>query len=187
VEIELVQPNTPVPWWAQFLPLLVVAGILVWRFMRPQRISVTRMWIQPIVLVALAGWAIYASEQLNPAPGWEIAAGLAIGAIAGVPFGILRGMHTDVRPTERPGVMYLGSSWATIAIFIAAFALRTVIRVTMPNHGSLSSVIGDGLLAFAIVFIATSYIVIVGKYREELAGRLAAPPAPQSVKEEEEA
>jgi hypothetical protein len=187
VEIELVQPSATVPWWAQFLPLLVVAGILVWRFMRPQRISVTRMWIQPIVLVALAGWAIYASEQLNPAPGWEIAAALAIGAVAGVPFGVLRGMHTDVRPTDRPGVMYLGSSWATIAIFIAAFALRTVIRVTMPNRGSLSSAIGDGLLAFAIVFIATSYVVIVRKYREEVAGRLAVPPLPRPSGEEKEA
>ncbi|MEO6836007.1 MAG: hypothetical protein ABI231_08910, partial [Candidatus Tumulicola sp.] len=75
------QPSPNVPWWLQLLPLVVVAAILIFRFIRPQRISVTRMWIQPIVLVLLTGWAIYTTETLNPAPGWEIAAALVAGAI----------------------------------------------------------------------------------------------------------
>ncbi|MGB6414431.1 MAG: hypothetical protein WBF19_13875, partial [Candidatus Cybelea sp.] len=62
--------------------------------LRPQRISVTRMWVSPIILCALTAWVIYANNLLNPAPPFEIALGLLIGAIAGVPFGILRGMHT---------------------------------------------------------------------------------------------
>jgi sugar phosphate permease len=166
------------PWWLQLLPLAVVVVVLAIRLVRPQRISVTRMWIQPLILVALIGWAIYASQMLNPTPGWEIAAALAIGAIAGVPFGILRGVHTDVRPTQRAGVMYLGSSWMTVLIFAVAFGLRAVIRLVMPHRGSLSGAIGDGLLAFAIAFVAASYIVIFRKYEAEVAGRLAAPPAP---------
>jgi hypothetical protein len=134
------------------------------RMLRPQRISVTRMWISPIVLCALTAWVIYANNLLNPAPPYEIAIGVIIGALAGLPFGILRGTHTDVRPTDRPGVMYLGSSWVTLAIFAAAFGLRYVIRLLMPQHGSLTGTIGDGLLAFAITFIAASYFVIFRKY-----------------------
>lgn len=103
---------------------------------------------------------------------------MLIGAIAGVPFGILRGIHTDVRPTDRPGVMYLGSSWVTIAIFLVAFGLRSGVRFMMPRHGSLTGAVGDGLLAFAIAFIIASYVVIARKYREEVAGRLASQPAP---------
>lgn len=164
--------------WMQFLPIAIVAIVLVVRFIRPQRISVTRMWIQPIILCALAAWVIYETEKLNPAPSWEILVALVVGALAGIPLGVLRGVHTDVRPTDRPGVMYLGSSWITMSIFIVAFALRTVVRIVMPHRGSLSSAIGDGLLAFAIAFIATSYVAIVRKYQEEVAGRLAAPPAP---------
>jgi hypothetical protein len=175
------QSNTNVPWWAQLLPLVVVVAVLAVRFVRPQRISVTRMWIQPLILVVLTGWAIYASEILNPAPGWEIVVALLIGAVAGVPFGVLRGMHTDVRPTERRGVMYLGSSWVTIVIFVVAFGLRSVIRLLMPHRGSLSSAIGDGLLGFAIAFIAASYVVIFRKYEAEVAGRLAAPAPPPQV------
>lgn len=122
------------------------------------------MWITPLVFCALGGFAVYATQRLEPAPVWEIAAGLIVGLIAGVPFGILRGMHTDVRPADRPGVMYLGSSWMTIAIYLVAFGLRFVVREMMPHRGALAAVIGDALLGFAIAFIATSYIVIFRKY-----------------------
>ncbi len=122
------------------------------------------MWITPILLCVLTAWVIYANELLNPAPPAEIALGLIVGAAAGIPFGILRGMHTDVRPTDRPGVMYLGSSWVTLAIFAGAFALRYGARMLMPYRGSLAATIGDALLAFAIAFIATSYVVIFRKY-----------------------
>ena len=127
------------------------------------------MWIAPILLCALTAWAIYANQLLNPAPPLEIALGLILGAVAGIPFGILRGMHTDVRPTDRRGVMYLGSSWITVAIFAGAFVLRYGARMLMPHRGSLAATIGDALLAFAIAFIATSYFVIFRKY-ERLVG-----------------
>jgi hypothetical protein len=166
------------PAWARLLPLIIVVVILAVRFLRPQRISITRMWIAPIVLCGLTVWVIYVNQKLNPAPPLEIILGLVVGGLAGIPFGFLRGMHTDVRPTERPGVMYLGASWATLAIFVLAFGIRYAVRAVMPQHGSLAGTIGDALLAFAIAFIATSYVVIFRKYEAEVAGRLASPPPP---------
>ena len=126
------------------------------------------MWITPILFCALAAFVVYANQRLEPAPFLEIAGGLIVGLVAGVPFGILRGMHTDVRPADRPGLMYLGSSWMTIAIFLVAFGLRFVVREVMPHRGALAGVIGDALLGFAIAFIATSYIVIFRKYESAL-------------------
>ena len=158
------------PPWAQFLPLAIVAILLVVRIARPQRISVTRMWVSPIILVVLCAGAIYFGEALDPAPGWEIGVALCAGAVAGVPFGVLRGVHTDVRPTGKPGVMYLGSSWITGAIFIVAFGIRYAARAFAAGHGSVSSAIGDGALAFAIAFIVARYVVIYRKYESELAG-----------------
>jgi hypothetical protein len=175
------QTNTAAPAWAQFVPLVIVVAVLAVRLVRPQRISVTRMWVTPIIFCAISAWAIYAAQILNPAPPWEIATGLIIGAAAGIPFGILRGIHTDVRPTDRPGVMYLGSSWATITIFAAAFALRYSARTLMPHRGSLASIVGDGALAFAITFIVTSYLSMYRKYERELEGKSAAPPAPSET------
>jgi hypothetical protein len=154
-----------------------VVAILAVRLLRPQKISVTRMWVTPIILCALTAWVIYANQMLNPAPPMEIALGLIVGALAGIPFGILRGMHTDVRPTERQGVMYLGSSWVTLVIFAVAFGLRYAVRAFMPQHGSLSATIGDALLAFAIAFIAASYVIIFRKY-ERLAHTLPPPAKP---------
>ncbi len=141
-------------------------ALLAVRMIRPQKISVTRLWLTPIILCGLTAWVIYANNMLNPAPAFEIALGLLVGALAGIPFGILRGMHTEVRPTERRGVMYLGSSWVTLAIFAVAFGLRYGVRFAAPHRGSLSSAVGDALLAFAIAFIATSYLVIFRKYEQ---------------------
>jgi hypothetical protein len=143
-----------------------VVVVLAVRMLRPQRISVTRMWVSPIILCALTAWVIYANNLLNPAPPAEIVLGLVAGAVIGLPFGVLRGMHTDVRRTDRPGVMYLGSSWATLLIFAVAFGLRYAIRMMLPQHGSLTSIVGDALLAFAIAFIAASYYVIFRKYEQ---------------------
>ena len=172
------QPSSEAPVWAQFLPLVIVAGLMIYRMARPQRIGVTRLWLSPLILCAIAAFSIYATERINPAPVWEIALSLAVGLVAGIPFGLLRGHHTDVRLTDKPGVMYLASSWITGLIFIGAFGLRFAIRLAMPQHGSLTTVIGDGLLAFAIAYIGTSYLAIYKKYQAELAGRIAAPPAP---------
>jgi hypothetical protein len=69
-----------------------------------------------------------------------------------------------VRPTERRGVMYLGSSWITLLVFLAAFGLRSGVRALIPQHGSLTGIIGDALLGFAIAFIVASYVVIFRKY-----------------------
>jgi hypothetical protein len=122
------------------------------------------MWIAPILLCGLMGFVIYSTNVLRPAPPFEIALGLVVGAICGIPFGILRGIHTDVRPTDRRGVMYLGSSWVTVVIFLVAFGLRFGIREIMPSDSNLAGPIGDGLLAFAIAFIVASYVVIFRKY-----------------------
>jgi len=142
----------------------VVVALLAVRMIRPQKISVTRMWVTPILFCGLMVWVIYANQLINPAPPFEIALGLIVGVVAGLPFGVLRGIHTDVRPTERPGVMYLGSSWITLAIFVVAFGLRFGIREMMPQRGSLTGAVGDALLAFAIAFIVASYFVIFRKY-----------------------
>lgn len=164
--------------WVQFIPLIVVVALLARRMAKPQRISVTRMSVMPVILCLLSAWVIYENERLFPAPPLEIGLALLIGAIAGLPFGILRGMHTTVRPTERPGVMYLGSSWATLAIFVVAFVLRYAVRAVVPAHAAITAVVGDALLAFAIVFLAVSYAVIFRKYEAEAAAMPPPAPAP---------
>ena len=47
--------------------------------------------------------------------------------------------------------------------------MRYGVRMLMPHRGSLAATIGDALLAFAIAFIATSYLVIFRKYERLIA------------------
>lgn len=139
--------------------------MLAVRLSRPTRISIRRLWIGPIVLAAIAALAIYASQTMEPAGAWQIAVAMLGGLVVGTPLGVLRGLHTDVRPTDRKGVMQLGASWVVIVIFAGAFALRALLRFALPQHGAVAALVGDGLLAFAVGFVVAGYFVIYRKYR----------------------
>ena len=160
----------------QIIVWIFVVGLVLYRSSRPQRISVTRMWIMAAVLMLVAAMVIYSGETLFPAPAWQIALGLLIGTAAGIPVGLLRGAHTQVSTTDRPGVLHLGPSWATAAIYLAAFGVRAIIRFFVPMNSPLGTVAGDGALMFAIVILATTYYVVYRKYEALSAAQTQAAP-----------
>ncbi len=164
------QPSSAVvPMWMNALPVLVLVLVLAWRMSRPMRGIVVRLWNPRVIVIGLAGWLIYATDVMTPAPAWQIAVGVAIGVIVGIPAGFLRGKHTDVRPAEKPGVMYLGTSWQTALVFIGAFVLRFAARELMPHAGNLAAVTGDACMGFAMTLLIASYFVIFRKYEVALA------------------
>ena len=146
------------------LILAVILALVLYRSSRPQRISVTRMWIFAGILIALAILLLYESVVLFSPPLWELAAAVVLGLIAGIPLGLLRGHHTQVSATDRHGVMQLGPSWQTAAIYIGAFGARYLIRYVLPPTSSIGNVVGDGLLFFAIGIIAATYFAVYQKY-----------------------
>lgn len=145
---------------------IVVVALILYRASRPQRTSVTRMWITAGILMVAAGFAVYSYEMLNPAPVWQIALAIVLGIAAGIPVGVLRGHHTQVSATEKHGVMKLGPSWATAGIYLGAFGLRALIRFLVPIMSPIGTVVGDGLLVFAIAIVGTTYFVVYQKYEQ---------------------
>jgi hypothetical protein len=143
----------------------VVGALVIYRVSVPRRVSVTRMWVMAGILMALAVLAIVAYERMNPAPAWEIAIAIVGGLVAGIPVGLLRGYHTKVSATERPGVMQLGASWATAGIYLGAFALRAGIRYLVPMTSPAGSIVGDALLVFAIAIVGASYYAVYRTYQ----------------------
>lgn len=143
---------------------IVLIALIVFRASRPQKISVLRMWVSPVLLMALAGFAIYATERLHPTPLWEVAIAVIVGLAAGIPIGALRGRHTEVHATEKHGLMLMGASWATALLYVGAFALRFAIRLVVPLTSPAGTAVGDGLLAFAIAIVAATYFVVYRKY-----------------------
>ncbi len=143
---------------------IVIVALVLFRASRPQRISVTRMWIMASILMLVAAFAVYSTESVFHAPVWQIAVAVLLGIAAGIPVGMLRGHHTQVSATERRGVMRLGPSWATALIYLAAFAVRGAIRFFVPVNSPFGTVVGDGVLVFAIAIIGTTYLVVFRKY-----------------------
>lgn len=142
----------------------VVILLVLFRAARPQRTSVTRMWIFAGILMLAGVGAIYESVALFAAPAWEIAIAVVLGLLAGIPLGMLRGHHTQVSATDRHGVMRLGPSWATALIYVGAFVARAVIRIYVPPANAVGMVVGDGLVVFAIGIVGATYYTVYRKY-----------------------
>jgi ABC-type proline/glycine betaine transport system permease subunit len=151
----------------------VIALLLIFRYSRPMRMTVTRMWIGPVIFLAMTAFAIWGEQQAMPSPPALIIVALAAGAVLGIPFGVLRGMHTSVRATERPDVMMLGPSWIVAVVWLGAFFIRAGLRIAFMGT-PFAMPLGDGLLTFAIAMLVTSYYVIYRKYRslEHEAGQI---------------
>ena len=143
---------------------IVVIALILFRASRAQRISVTRMWVQAIILMLIGAFVIYSYELLNPASTWEVVVAIILGIAAGVPIGMLRGRHTQVSATDRHGVMQLGPSWATAGIYIGAFALRALLRYFVQPSSSLGRVVSDTVIVFAIAIIGATYYTVYRKY-----------------------
>jgi hypothetical protein len=144
---------------------LVVIVLIAFRVARPQRISVGRMWLLVGLLGVFACAAIYESAQVFGAPLWAIAVAVVLGLLAGIPVGLLRGRHTQVSATDRPGEMRLGASWATALIYLGAFAIRIVIHELVPATSAIGTVVGDGAIIFAIGIVAATYYTVYRKYQ----------------------
>jgi hypothetical protein len=128
------------------------------------KMSVTRLFVAPVILLAITVLNIYATDMLNPAPWWQIAAAVLVGAVLGTPLGMAMAAHRTVRRTEKPHVMYVDPSWQAAAIWLGAFVVKAIVRAVMPQ-GAGATVLGDGLLLFGIATLLAQYWVIYGKFR----------------------
>lgn len=158
--------TAPAPsFWTSILPLVFVVAIVAWRNLRPQKISLARLFLTPVLFVLIVGMVVWGNQFISAASPVTIAVSLALGVVLGIPVGLLRGKHTTVRPSERPHVMILDASWQTMAIYLGAFGVRYLARLVFPPTSALGSAIGDGALAFAGATIIVAYYVIYTKFK----------------------
>jgi hypothetical protein len=142
--------------------LLVLAVIIVVRFMRPIRMRAARLWVSPAILVVLSLVLIGGSAE-RTAP-LTLAVAVILGLAFGVPFGLLRGRHTDVRTTEHPGVLLVAPSIVPLIIWLVAYGARFAVRAFLPDAGVSAQAATDGLLAFAVASVIASRYVISQKF-----------------------
>jgi hypothetical protein len=148
------------------LVYVIVIALFVWRMMRPMRVSVARIWVRPIILLVFTGLAIWFEQSTSPAPVWQVAAIVLSGVAVGIPLGVLRGRHSEVKPTERSGVYYVHSSAAVTIIWLLAFVARGALRYFIPGAAHGVTVWTIGLLTFASAAILVSAVIVHQKLHE---------------------
>ena len=144
---------------------VAIGAFVLFRYSRPMKMSVTRLFVAPVIFLVMTFFAIWATQQQpHAAPGWAIGPAIGVGVALGVPLGLVMSLHRTVRRTDKPHVMYVDPSWITAAIWVGAFILRAGIRMLLPAS-ALGTVVGDGLLLLGISAVVTSYWVLYRKFR----------------------
>lgn len=142
---------------------VVVIALFVWRMMRPTRVSFARIWVRPALLVLFCALAVFSEQHSSPASPMLLGAVLAAGAAVGVPLGILRGRHSEVRATDRPGIYYVHASPFITIVWLLAFVARAGIRYFIPGAGQGATIWTIGLLSFATAAIVASAFIVHDK------------------------
>jgi hypothetical protein len=146
--------------------MLAVVGLVVYRNSRPQKMTVGAFWIFPVLVVVLTGWLMWTTLAIH-VPGVFLAGGIAsiVGLALGIPLGIARGHHSNVRLGERPGTFVVDPSIVVMLIWLGAFALRFIVRMYLPTAGPGLLATTDGLVVFAVASLVTARIIIFRKYQ----------------------
>jgi len=149
-----------------YLIIIAALALVVFRNLRPQKLTASRLWLMPAVLLVLALVSLWATAQQTPPHAlWISAVAILLGVIVGIPFGIIRGRHSKLRAGDRPGIFIVEQSAITMIVFLIAFGARYLIRFFVPAAGPGLIASADGFLAFAIVSIVTARYILYTRFK----------------------
>ena len=149
-----------------YLIILAILALVIFRNVRPQTMSISRIWLTPIILLVLVGVSFWATAiELPPGTLWLPALAVAIGLAIGIPFGILRGRHSKMRAGKKPRTIVVEPSAITLILFFVAFGARYAIRLFVPTAGPIAIAPADGFIAFAIASVIASRWILYTRFK----------------------
>lgn len=148
----------------QWIPMLLVLGLVIYRNSRPQVMNEVRFWVAPVLVVLLTGFMFYGAYETTPGAMTFALIASAVGLVLGIPLGIARGHHSQVRLHDKDGHFIVDPSLVVMLIWLGAFGVRFAIRAFLPHAGDLTTGISDGLVVFAVASVIVARIVIFRKY-----------------------
>jgi hypothetical protein len=135
---------------AQILLILVLLGYLVARRLAGQPYTITRLFTVPAILL---GYGLYQLTTVHVSAGG--AALLAVEALAGLAFGVARGLTIRVYP--RDGYLWYRYTPATVALWLVAIGARLGIALAAHQPGvpaaGVFAALGVSLLGEAAVVL----------------------------------
>lgn len=161
------QPSSAV-WLTVALIALVLLRFL-WRELRVRRIKAATIFAIPIV-IGLAGAAtIYSVVAVAPDQIANLIVGGVVAVVVGVGVGFAVAHFTTVAVRER-GVLLVRGSWITVAIWIAALALRFAARWFVSGgtnivYTNASAAGGPSLLLNSVLVIMLTAALVTVRVR----------------------
>lgn len=142
-------PPPNLPFWAYLIPLALVA-VIIFRNARARQLRIERMWVVPVLLLALSVLSISQQPPSGPVGiGLDIAA-LAIGAF----LGWHRGRFTRISVDPATQVITSQTSPVGMLMILVIFALRGGVRVyALQNANALHMSVADLTDAFLLLAV----------------------------------
>ena len=148
----------------QGISVLLVLGLVIYRNSRPQVMNEVRFWFPVAIFAFLTAFMFYGITKTEPSAMTHALIASAVGIVLGIPLGIARGHHSQVRLHDKQGHFIVDPSLVVMLIWLGAFGLRYAIRLFLPTAGDATLGVSDGLLVFAITSVIVARIVIFRKY-----------------------
>jgi hypothetical protein len=141
---------------------LAFAVFIVLRFARrelvEQTITLRRLWVRPVVLVAMTAYLIWINILLDTEEVVAMVVALGAGIALGVATGAGVVANTRIAPAGRPGAIRTRGNWITFGIWIAALALRLAAHYAVPHGEDPRAELP--LNCGTVALVASAFIVI---------------------------
>lgn len=162
--------------------ILLVVVLRLWRGSRVRKLRVERMWVRPLIILAILGLTIYSAPPPMTLPAL---AALTIAAAAGLAFGWQRGRMVRISiDVETHALTSQQSMWGLL-VFIGIIAARLAIRYALQGAHDLGgvpvAVIADSVTVFYGGGIVGMQLEQWLRARELLSDTIAAKAAGQTI------
>jgi hypothetical protein len=164
--------------WTAYLPLLIFAGVMAWRFRNLQKARPLRLpllWILPLIVTAAVCLALAAMPPSGL--GWlALGAGFAVGGAIGMQRSRLMRLHVEGEGADAR-VMVRQSPLA-LALILAVFAARRMLLpsgMTMrhTDHPSATALLmTDAMLGLVLGIVVLSRLILWQRARAMVAAHV---------------
>lgn len=152
-------------WVAVGIAILARFGL---RELRDRKIRLGRLFVVPAVVGAIAALLVTSAALAAPTRVVELA-GLSIVALGvGCGVGLAVARFTTLRLGPEPGTVLIRGSYATLAIWIGALALRALARLAVGGHD-----LGATAVANAALLVLLAAAIAMFRYRILIDARAA--------------
>jgi hypothetical protein len=176
-------PNAPLATY--LVPIAIAAVVLVIRNSRPRRLKIERLWVTPLIYLAIVALALSeAPPPMTPLTLAILAGSFAVGAALGWQRGRLTQIHLHPEThelTSRASPIGLIFIFAILLLRVGARGLLAGNAATL--HLPLIA-ITDGFLLLAVSMLSVQRLEVwqrASRMLAEAKGAAPAPPPPQSI------